>query len=150
MPDHAHYDLAFIAEDDIQVIDFTNFGYVYTRYVFATNDDGKSKAAQFSWLYQQKNIALLIQYIFKDVTDFDLQKHLIAHQGRAWVFDLTAFFKHVITKETAETNYAAWITNAGRQDSFDEFCRYVGLVDYLNRHLNKQHLMLCVFAEQDT
>lgn len=143
---NTNYELIFIAEDTTTDRDFTNFGYVFSHYVFGMDADEKSKAAQFSWL-DPRNIKLLIQSLFKDSQDVELQNHLISHKGRAQVFDLTDLRSNVVSAKEAESIYPEWIKQSNRHDNFDEFCAFMGLADYINRHQAKNNLILCLFEE---
>lgn len=144
---NSSYDLIFIAEDTIQGVDFSNFGFVFTNYVFASDKDENPKALSFSWLYSLENIQRLIVTIFANTDNLDLTKYEISQKGRSCVHDLSELLPKVISSAKAEKTYPDWIAQSGRQDVFDEFCRFMGLVDYLNLHKHKSHLILSMFEE---
>ena len=126
-------DLTFVATDKIDFDVLLN-----DQKLFDTYWIDNELLLGTSFIDNYDNLVHMLTFLFK--TNATLTR--LTSNNDKDVFDLTTYKHQCITENELEDKYQEWVDIVERENTMDEYGNLIGVIGYINRNLDKKHLLL--------
>jgi hypothetical protein len=129
-------DLTFIATNEIDFHTLLNEEKLFDT--FLSDDTNGFSGLESAFVDNFENLKAMLTFSF----NVEIELKELASNDDKQIFDLTAYKDNCISLDEFENNYPEWIKISGRQNTMDEYGNLVSIIGYVNRNIDKKHLLL--------
>ena len=131
------FDITLLATDHFTIDLIKNEDDFIEHFVF-TGEDGYLSIESGGFLNSLKEVDLLVELLFGNnklriELYFDLQTKII---------DITGLKNNIITTEALDARYSKWLEETGRENTMDEYGMLTCYTGYIQKNIEKKHLLL--------